>query len=69
MWPIPVEVQAPGLNDGACLLACTEPLGAQALVAELAVNLVAGFQYNATGLPGEPVAPFIFSGDHTNRNS
>ena len=26
-------------------------------------------QYNATGLPGEPVAPFIFSGDQTNRNS
>ncbi len=26
-------------------------------------------QYSATGLPGEPVAPFIFSGDHTNRNS
>ena len=26
-------------------------------------------QYNATGLPGEPEAPFIFSGDHTNKNS
>ncbi len=26
-------------------------------------------QYSATGLPGDPVAPFIFSGDQTNRNS
>lgn len=26
-------------------------------------------QYSATGLPGEPVPPLIFSGDQTNRNS
>jgi hypothetical protein len=26
-------------------------------------------QYSAMGLPGEPVAPLIFSGDQTKRNS
>src|SRR5947207_14220149 len=46
------------------------PTAATALVMPAVQKaLTPPLQYSATGLPGEPVAPFIFSGDHTKRNS
>ena len=53
----------------------TKPIGLVAALPadvgdrEMLVPDVSGGQYIATGFPGDPVAPFIFNGDHTNKNS